>query len=71
LKKYLKDGNKIRPEGIIKVSSLSHRKREEVMDIMDEVPTHMLRKIYTELDKSVSYSELRIIQLYYMAMNNK
>ncbi|MGM0546498.1 MAG: DNA helicase RecQ [Bacteroidota bacterium] len=71
LKKYLKEGNSIRPEGIIEASSLSHRKRDEVMEVMDEVPTHMLRKVYTELDKSVSYSELRVIQLYYMAKNAK
>ena len=71
LKKYLKEGNSIRPEGIVKASSLSTRKRDEVLEVMDHVPTHMLRKVYTELDKSVSYSELRIIQLYYMAQQNE
>jgi len=71
LKKYLKEGNSIRPEGIVKASSLSTRKRDEVLEVMDDVPTHMLRKVYTELDKSVSYSELRIIQLYYMAQQNE
>jgi ATP-dependent DNA helicase RecQ len=70
LKTYLKEGNSLRPEGIIDASSLSTRKREEVLEIMDDVPTHMLRKIYTELDKSVGYSELRVIQLYYMARQN-
>ena len=71
LKKYLKEGNSIRPEGIVKASSLSTRKRDEVLEVMEEIPTHMLRKVYTELDKSVSYSELRIIQLYYMARQNE
>lgn len=71
LKKYLKEGNNIRPEGIIEASSLSNRKRDEVLEVMDRVPTHMLRKVYTELDKSVSYSELRVIQLYHMAKNKK
>jgi ATP-dependent DNA helicase RecQ len=71
LKKYLKEGHSLRPEGIVKASSLSTRKRDEVLEVMEEVPTHMLRKVYTELDKSVSYSELRIIQLYYMAKNKK
>ncbi|MDZ7683362.1 MAG: DNA helicase RecQ [Fodinibius sp.] len=70
LKTYLKEGNNLRPEGIVEASSLSTRKRAEVLEIMDEVPTHMLRKVYTELDKQVSYSELRIIQLYYMAQQN-
>lgn len=67
LKTYLKEGNDLRPEGIIEASSLSTRKRDEVLEVMNEVPAHMLRKVYTELDKSVGYSELRVIQLYYMA----
>lgn len=70
LKTYLKKGNDIRPEGIVEASSLSTRKREEVLEIMDDIPAHMLRKVYTELDKSVGYSELRVMQLYYMAQQN-
>jgi len=70
LKTYLKEGNELRPEGIVEASSLSTRKRQEVLEIMDEVPTHMLRKVYTELDKSVGYNELRVMQLYYMAQQN-
>jgi len=69
LKTYLKEGNELRPEGIVEASSLSTRKRQEVLEIMDEVPTHMLRKVYTELDKEVGYNELRVMQLYYMAQN--
>lgn len=70
LKTYLKEGNNLRPEGIVEISSLSTRQRDKVLEVMDDVPTHMLRKVYTELDKSVSYSELRIMQLYYMAQQN-
>lgn len=70
LKTYLKEGNTLRPEGIVEISSLSTRQRDKVLEVMENVPTHMLRKVYTELDKSVSYSELRIMQLYYMAQQN-
>jgi len=36
---------------------------------MNEIAPHMLRPIYNKLDKTVSYSELRIMQLFYMAQN--
>jgi len=68
LKTYLEEGNELRPEGIIKASSLSTRKREEVLDVFEDVAPHMLRPIYNKLDKSVGYDELRVIQLYYMAL---
>lgn len=67
LKKYLKEGNNLRPEGIVEASTLSTRKRDEVLAMFDDIAPHMLRPIYNKLDKSVGYSELRVIQLYYMA----
>ena len=67
LKTYLEEGNELRPEGIVEASSLSTRKRDEVLEVFDEVAPHMLRPIYDKLDKSVGYDELRIMQLYYMA----
>lgn len=71
LKTYLDEGNSLRTEGIAEHSELSTRKRDEVMEIMEEKGPELLRVIYTELDKEVSYNELRIIQLYYMAMEQK
>ncbi|WP_138431384.1 DNA helicase RecQ [Fodinibius saliphilus] len=67
LKTYLEDGNELRPEGIVKASSLSTRKRNKVLEVFDEIAPHMLRPIYNKLDKTVGYDELRVIQLYYMA----
>jgi ATP-dependent DNA helicase RecQ len=67
LKTYLEEGNELRPEGIVEASSLSTRKRDEVLSVFDEVAPHMLRPIYDKLDKAVGYDELRIMQLYYMA----
>ena len=69
LKKYLEEGNDLRTEGIAEASSLSIRKRDEVMQVMDDVGEWMLRIVYNELDKEVGYSELRVMQLYYMAQN--
>lgn len=67
LKTYLEDGHELRPEGIVEASSLSTRKRDEVLEMFEEVAPHMLRPIYDKLDKAVGYDELRIMQLYYMA----
>ncbi|GAA5521969.1 DNA helicase RecQ [Aliifodinibius salicampi] len=69
LKTYLEEGHNLRTEGIAAASSLSMRKQDEVMEIMNEIAPHMLRPIYNKLDKTVSYSELRIMQLFYMAQN--
>jgi len=67
LKNYLEDGHDLRPEGIIEASNLSVRKQDAVMEIMEDIPPHMLRPIYDKLDKEVNYNELRVMQLYYMA----
>ncbi len=67
LKKYLEEGNELRSEGIAAASSLSRRKRDEVMEAFDHKGSRMLRVIYDRLDKSVSYSELRVLQLYHQA----
>lgn len=67
LKTYLEDGNELRPEGIVEASSLSTRKRDEVLEVFEEVAPHMLRPIYNKLDKAVGYDELRVMQLYYLA----
>lgn len=68
LKKYLKEENELRIEGIAEASSLSIRKQDEVLKTFDEVgAAHMLRPVYDKLNKTVDYNELRVMQLYYMA----
>ncbi|HKL18587.1 MAG TPA: DNA helicase RecQ, partial [Halalkalibaculum sp.] len=71
LKTYLEEGNSLRTEGIAEASELSVRKRDEVMESMDRRGPELLRVIYNDMDKEVGYSELRILQLYYMAANQK
>lgn len=67
LKKYFEDGNELRTSGISKASTLSDRKKDEVMESFDKVGPEILKPVYEDLDKSVDYNELRILQLYYMA----
>jgi len=67
LKEYLEDGHSIRTEGLAEASGLSARKRDEVMESMDRKGHDKLRLIYNDLNKEIGYSELRIMQLFYMA----
>ena len=41
------------------------------MESMDRRGPELLRVIYNDMDKEVGYSELRILQLYYMAANQE
>ena len=69
LKKYLEDGNSLDAAGILASSSLSERKIDEVNETMKKVGPELLKPIYEDLDKSVDYNELRILQLAYLAQN--
>lgn len=69
LKTYHEKGNELRTEGIASASSLSTRKRDEVLESMKKVGPEILKPVYEDLDKSIGYDELRVMQLYYMALN--
>jgi len=69
LKKYLDDGNPLDPAGVLEASELSQRKKDEVFESMKKVGPEILKLVYEDLNKSVDYSELRILQLAYLAEN--
>ncbi|MGF1671743.1 MAG: DNA helicase RecQ [Balneolaceae bacterium] len=66
LKTFAEEGNELKSKGILEVSSLSERKQNEVIQSMDRMGHTLLKPVYEDLDKSVDYNELRIMQLYYM-----
>jgi len=70
LKKYYDEGFDLSPEGLLAASTLSERKKDEVIKAMKKNGPELLKPIYEDLNKSVDYSELRVMQLYYLA-NNK
>ncbi len=67
LKTYLEEGHGLRSEGIVEASSLSARKRDEVLYSFKKVGPDLLKPVYEHLNKSVDYNELRILQLYHQA----
>jgi ATP-dependent DNA helicase RecQ len=70
LKKYFDEGFDLTPDGLLAASSLSQRKKDEVIKVMKKNGPELLKPIYEDLNKTVDYSELRVMQLYYLA-NNK
>lgn len=71
LKKYLENGGTLDPEGILEASTLSQRKKDEVYASMKKTGPELLKPVYEDLNKSVDYNELRILQLAYMAKNGE
>ena len=69
LKDYLENGNSLRLQGLVEASGLSARQRDQVMKSLKKKGPLMLRPVYDDLNKSIGYDELRIIQLYYLAQN--
>ncbi|MCG8373459.1 MAG: helix-turn-helix domain-containing protein [Balneolales bacterium] len=69
LKKYLDEGNELRLEGLLQASKLSDRQRDQVLKAFKKKGADMLRLVYDELRKEIGYDELRIMQLYYLALN--
>src|SRR5690625_6521492 len=61
MKKYFEDGHKIDPEGLLAASSLSERKKDEVFTSMETHGSSILKPVYEDLNKSVDYGELRIL----------
>lgn len=70
LKKWLDEGNSVDSGRILMVSELSERKQHEVFKTFDRVGADILKQAYEELNKSVDYNELRILQLAYQADKN-
>lgn len=69
LKKFLDEGNDLRQDGLLQASKLSDRQRDQVMTAFKKKGPLLLRLVYDELNKQIGYDELRILQLYYMALN--
>lgn len=70
LKKYLDEGNKLRVDGLLEFTELSPRQQDAVLKSFKKKGAGMLRPVYDDLNKTIGYDELRIMQLYYLAQNS-
>ncbi len=66
LDRYAADGNSVRPDGLLEVSSLSPDKVKAVIEQFDARGTEYLQPVFKALNDEVSYEDLKIIRLYYL-----
>lgn len=68
LSKFVKAGNSVPSERVLQFSTLTENKTEQVIRAFDEHGSDMLRPIFEAMDEQVSYDELRVIQIYMIAL---
>jgi ATP-dependent DNA helicase RecQ len=68
LSKYLKAGGNLDAARIIELSELDSVQRQKVLDVMADLGIEALRPIYDHFDGRISYEELWILRLYYLAV---
>ncbi|MFA5667906.1 MAG: DNA helicase RecQ [Balneolaceae bacterium] len=71
LKSYLDEGNELRVDGLLEFTTLSQRQQDAVMESFKKNGPLMLRPVYDDLNKTIGYDELRVMQLYYLATQKK
>ncbi len=71
LSKYLQEGHTIRSEGILKVSTLTSDQQTAVMQTIDKLGTGYLRPIFEAMKETISYTEIKILHLYYIITHTK
>jgi ATP-dependent DNA helicase RecQ len=67
LKTWVDEGNSLNPDGVLKATELSERLQERVMKSMKKIGPDLLKPVYDDLKGEVSYNDLRVMQLYYLA----
>ncbi|MDR8392461.1 DNA helicase RecQ [Aliifodinibius sp. S!AR15-10] len=67
LRKYYKEDNPLRPEGFLEVSGLDEQAQDSVLQAYEKHGPDLLRPVHEELDGEISYKELKIMRLYYLA----
>lgn len=65
--KYLKAGYPLEAGGILNLSGLSKDQQKQVLSAFLDSGADLLRPVYESLNEKISYEELRILQLYYLA----
>jgi ATP-dependent DNA helicase RecQ len=65
--KHVQAGGNLDSSGLINLSGLDSLDRRRVLDAMADLGVDRLRPIYDYLDETVSYNELWIMRLYFVA----
>ncbi len=70
LYKYLQEGNSLRADGLLTLSTIHSNQRTVVLKAFDKLGAEYLKPVFDALNGKISYDELRILQLYYLGKHN-
>jgi len=70
LLKYVEEGNTIRSDGLIAISSITPDKIALVTEAFKKLGLKFLKPVYNELEGKISYDELSIMRLYCLSMHD-
>jgi len=67
LHSYLQEGHTIRSDELLKLSTLPADQQATVLKTIDQLGTGYLKPIFDALNEKISYTEIRILHLYYVS----
>jgi len=71
LVKYLEEGHTLRSEGLLEGSTLTSDQQTAVIQTIDKLGTGYLRPIFEAMKETISYTEIKILHLYYLTTHTK
>ncbi len=66
---YVREGNKINPDMLVKLIDTNERKQQEVFKAFEKLGADSLRPIFDELEETVTYDDLHILRICYLTQN--
>ncbi|MBC8525270.1 MAG: DNA helicase RecQ [Candidatus Cloacimonetes bacterium] len=67
LYRYLLEGNSLRSDGILQLSTIQPQQQAFVLENFDQVGTTYLKPIFDLFNGKVNYDELKLLRLYYLS----
>ena len=68
---YYREGNPLRAEGFLPLISLPALEVEKATKAFEEIGPGLLRPVFEALSGEIGYEDLRILRLYYLALQNR
>jgi ATP-dependent DNA helicase RecQ len=70
LLKYVQEGNKINTGPLLEFINIDDKKKNEVVKAFEKVGVNYLKPVFDELNGTINYDELRILQICYINEKN-
>jgi ATP-dependent DNA helicase RecQ len=71
LARHFQNGGRLNPDRLLAASSLSPPEQERVLAVFGQLGTERLAPVYDALGGSISYDELRLLQLFLLSVNHR